>query len=313
MRAGGRIRPRRLGVALVAVAAAAWAAVPAGAGDGVLEIHPACATASGCFSGDAPGYPVVIDGSAGRSYRLTGDLVLPDANTTGILIGAPDVRIDLGGFRIVRAGCGEAVLDCTPSEGSGRGIVVSNFTAVRGVAVRNGSVVGMGDEGVLLGRQAEVRDVRARWNRGTGIEVLAGSTVTGCSAWENGDQGISAGSGSVVSGSSAAGNAGSGIWVFTGASVLGSATWANGEDGITAGEGSTVSGNTSFQNAGDGIEAGPGSTAAGNTVRANGGFGLRLGQGSAYRDNTITGNGGGTVEGGVQVGGNVCNGSGLCP
>ena len=304
----GRAEP-----ALAALLVCGLVATSAAAADGVVEIHPLCATTTGCFSGDAPGYPVVIDGSAGRSYRLTGDLVLPDADTTGILIGAPDVRIDLGGFRIVRAACGGAVVDCTPSEGSGRGIVVSNFTGVRGVAVRNGSIIGMGDEGLLLGRQAEVRDVRARWNRGTGIEVLAGSTVTGCAAWENGDNGIAAGSGSVVSGSSAAGNAGSGIWVFTGASVLGSAAWANGGDGITAGEGSTVSGNTCFQNAGDGIEAGPGSTAAGNTVRGNGGFGLRLGTGSAWRDNTVTGNAAGTVEGGVQVGGNVCNGSGLCP
>ena len=44
--------------------------------DGVLEINRACATNSGCFSGDSPGYPVTINGIAGRSYKLTSDIGL---------------------------------------------------------------------------------------------------------------------------------------------------------------------------------------------------------------------------------------------
>ena len=60
------------------------------AGEGVLEINQACAVnpVTGCFSGDAPGFPVTIDGSAGRSYLLTGDLVIPDPDTSGISISA---------------------------------------------------------------------------------------------------------------------------------------------------------------------------------------------------------------------------------
>ena len=44
--------------------------------DGVLEINHTCAVQTGCFSGDTAGYPVTIDGTAGRSYRLTGDLIV---------------------------------------------------------------------------------------------------------------------------------------------------------------------------------------------------------------------------------------------
>ncbi len=53
-------------------------APPAPAADGVVEISQACA-AAGCFRADVAGFPVTIDGSAGKSYRLTGDLTdLPD-------------------------------------------------------------------------------------------------------------------------------------------------------------------------------------------------------------------------------------------
>lgn len=34
------------------------------AGEGVVEINAVCA-AAGCFQGDAPGFPVTLDGSAG--------------------------------------------------------------------------------------------------------------------------------------------------------------------------------------------------------------------------------------------------------
>ncbi len=45
---------------------------PALAVDGVAEINQTCAVQTGCFGGDAAGYPVTIDGTAGTSYRLTG-------------------------------------------------------------------------------------------------------------------------------------------------------------------------------------------------------------------------------------------------
>ena len=56
-----------IGMALVLLSAS-----PALAVDGVLEINQVCADKTGCFSGDAAGFPVTI-GTAG-SYRLTGNL-----------------------------------------------------------------------------------------------------------------------------------------------------------------------------------------------------------------------------------------------
>jgi len=45
----------------------------------------------------------------------------------------------------------------------------------------------------------------------------------------------------------------------------------------------------------------------------NGGFGLTLSLNAAYRENVITDNTAGTVSGGLNAGGNICNGSLTCP
>ena len=55
----------------IALLAAAYAA---SASEGALEINQTCALQTGCFAGDGAGFPVTIDGSAGSSYLLTGDL-----------------------------------------------------------------------------------------------------------------------------------------------------------------------------------------------------------------------------------------------
>jgi hypothetical protein len=61
--------------------------------DGVIAINQARALAGGVTPGDAPGFPVIIN--APGSYRLTGDLTVPDANIYGIFIDASFVQIDL--------------------------------------------------------------------------------------------------------------------------------------------------------------------------------------------------------------------------
>jgi hypothetical protein len=43
--------------------------------DGVLEINQTCVVHTGCFAGDYVGFPVAITGVAGRSDRLTSDLI----------------------------------------------------------------------------------------------------------------------------------------------------------------------------------------------------------------------------------------------
>jgi hypothetical protein len=299
---------------LGALGLATLASIPASASDGVLEINQTCAIQTGCFAGDTPGLPVTINGSAGRSYRLTSDLVVASAATNGIEISADDVGIDLNNFAIRGpVVCSGTPLACTPS-GAGAGVGVTSST-ISGTSVRNGSVRGMGSFGVSLGVQAEVTGVRARGNGLFGLEARDGSVLTGNVAYQNGSIGIEAGSGSVVSGNSAYQNGGDGIQVSLGATVSGNTASRNGNDGINVGSGATVSGNTSYDNAGFGIRTVSGATVIGNTVRLNTGFGLVLGAWTGYRENVISSNTGGTVSGAsaVNLGDNVCNGLTVCP
>lgn len=95
--------------------------------------------------------------------------------------------------------------------------------------------------------------------------------------------------------------------------VSGNSIYQNEGDGILTGAVSTVSGNTAYFNAFDGIDAGSGSTVQRNTTRLNSGVGLKLGSGAAYRENVITNNTTGTVDGGVNMLSNSCNGATSCP
>ena len=267
-------------------------APPALAGGGVIEINQAAALAGGVTASDTPGFPVTLD-TAG-SYVLTGNLTVPDENTDGIVVSANDISIDLNGFAIIGpVTCSTNPVSCSHPSGTGSGVErVSSSN--HGTSVKNGSISGMGKNGVFLGRQAEVTNLRVRWNRLLGIYASYGSTVSGNTAYNNGDDGIYAWDGSTVSGNS---------------------VYYNGGNGIQAESGSTVSGNTVSNNGGDGIYAYSGSTVSGNTVRGNTGYGLRFGGfESAYSENVISGNTAGTVNGSaVQLGQNACDGNTTCP
>ena len=69
--------PRCLGP----LAALTVVALPTCAVDGVVLINQAAALAGNVTPGDTPGFPVVI--SVSGSYRLSGNLTVPDANTNG--------------------------------------------------------------------------------------------------------------------------------------------------------------------------------------------------------------------------------------
>ena len=285
------------------------------ASDGQLEINQACAVNTGCFSGDTPGFPVTIDGSAGRSYRLTGDLTIPSVDSDGILISASDISIDLGGFTIMGLACVGAQSNCTPSPvGEGSGVATINAFSDKypGISVNNGSIIGMGAHGVLLGNQAEVSSLRVRWNGTDGIRVRIGSMVSGNTAYQNGDDGISAGPGSTVSGNTADENRRRGIFADQGSTVSGNTVYGNVSTGIAVGNGSTVSDNTARGND-NGISASGGSTVYRNTLRQNRGFGLSLDATAAYRENVISSNFKGTVFGGLNMFSNSCNGKTSCP
>src|SRR5437016_7141953 len=74
-------------------------AMPTWAIDGVILIDQNKAMAGNVTPGDTPGFPVTI--TLPGSYRLAGNLTVPDANTSGIVIAADHVTIDLNGFAIL--------------------------------------------------------------------------------------------------------------------------------------------------------------------------------------------------------------------
>lgn len=310
-------------------------ATAAHAADGVLEINHTCALQTGCFAGDTPGYPVTIDGSAGRSYRLTSDLPVPGANVNGLLLSGNDLAIDLNGFSIIRSACSAATTSCTPTTGTGSAIDRAS-TANRGLSVRNGSVMGMGLFGVRLGEQAEVRNVRARWNRLDGINVSVGSLVVDNTAFDNGRHGVSTGAGATVRDNTLYDNGEDGVNVGTGTTVSGNTIYANDEEGIRSAGGSTISDNAVGQNGGTGISAGFGSLVSDNTVYSNADGGIVTGSGALVQRNALRDNAGYGVAAGndavcrdnaisspftepatlsceVDGGGNYCNGSSVCP
>ena len=187
-------------------------ASPALASDGVLGINQTCAQA-GCFNGDSPGWPVTIIRSG--SYRLTSNLNVPDENTNAIVVSANDVGIDLNNFAIIGSvTCSGEPLSCTPASGSGHGISVDNYLTRSHVTVKDGSITGMGSDGVRLCSQANVTSVKASHNNGSGINVRTGSTVSGNMVTNNG-HGIEMQSAGLISGNTIFANAGYGVHAVT--------------------------------------------------------------------------------------------------
>src|SRR5438552_9500675 len=87
---------------------------------GVVTIDQNRALAGGVTPGDTPGFPVTL--SLPGSYRLTGNLTVPNANTTAIQIAANYVTVDLNGFTIIGTTVctGTRVTSCNPN-GMGNG------------------------------------------------------------------------------------------------------------------------------------------------------------------------------------------------
>lgn len=176
--------------------------------DGVVLIDQNRALAGNVTPGDAPGFPVTI--TLPGSYRLSGNLTVPDANTSAIVIAASvtGVTIDLNGFTIAGPTvCGSFPIVCSPV---GSGIGVSAPSGARAVTVRNGTVVGMGANGVQLFSAANTVDnITALSNGGVGIATQL-ATVTNNRAMKNGFNGILVGN-SVVMHNLSVQNGGAGI------------------------------------------------------------------------------------------------------
>ena len=271
---------------------------PSTASDGVLEINQTCAAGPGCFSGDTAGYPITINGSAGRSYRLTSDLVVPNENTDGIQVNTSDVGIDLNNFSIIRSGCVGATTNCTALAGTGSGVEFQSSTN-RGNSVRNGSITGMGNMGVYLGEQSEVINLRVRWNRIAGMDLGIISTISGVVAFQNGGVGISGSLGSAISSSTAYQNGTDGIVSNSGSTVSDSTAYDNGDDGFDVSIGSTIRGNAAYSNGGNGIEATTACLVSDNSTYSNGLDGIFAGSGSIVSNNLAQSNGGDGIQAGL--------------
>lgn len=326
----GRARARTRAPLLVAAVLLATWPLASRADPGVLEIDQACAVVTGCFAGDAPGFPVTI--SAPGSYRLTSDLFSSDPDAVGIEGTARRVTLDLGGFTVsgpVSCTGQGASVSCSPA-GSGVGGIGVLFG--HDAAIRNGRVRGFARYGVFTLDGARIRDVDVESNGSAGVQVERRSLVISARIHRNADHGLRAGASVLFLDSAVVGNRANGATQSSGLLARNTAS-RNGDDGFAVGPGTIVQANAIDDNGDDGVQADTLCLIADNTIRSNGGSGVEdLGSGSvqrntlrsngsfgldttdsAYHENTIDGNAGGSVNGGVDLGANACNGAASCP
>ncbi|MCG3122781.1 MAG: hypothetical protein GIKADHBN_01184 [Phycisphaerales bacterium] len=143
----------------------------------LTDVEPRILVSQANTPGDNDATPAIFKITKPGSYYLGGD-VTGVAGRIGIEIDAPDVTLDLNGFT------------CKGVEGSLTGIRVNQSRAV----IRNGRVGFWGQGGIkFVGGQAyssEVRNVRAMFNTGIGIELTSYSSAIDCVAEYNTATGI---------------------------------------------------------------------------------------------------------------------------
>lgn len=304
---------------------------PAAAIDGSIGINQAQALAGGVTPGDAAGFPVTI--STPGSYILTGNLVVADLNTSGIKVDATTgVSLDLNGFTI-RGAC-PGVGGCALGAGSSLGIDATNSHAF---SLSDGRIIGFASNGVSAATRARISELFVEGNGKHGIVVSTDSEIQSSRAFDNADVGVVASSSTVRRCASESNR--DGMSIGGNSLVLENIVVSNTRNGILAtGTGVMVQRNIVAQNAADGIVAtasgalvvdnvaygnvlGGIAMGANGSVQRNASFGNAIGlylipiagNSPAYRDNTVGNSGVATVSGGVNLGGNLCNGTTSCP
>ncbi len=284
---------------------------PSRAVDGVIEIHQQAVLAAG-------GFPFQIMESG--SYRLTSNLDLrgtPGAqNVSAITVSVADVSIDLNGFAIIGPTVCPGIsvaepLACAPT-GSGRGISAGSPR----MSVSNGVLRGLGSVGISCGGDCRIERVKVENCGSTGIHAANSAILIANSARGNGGIGIESGGNSVIRENTLSNNGGAGLTTEGASVVANNTSHFNRGAGVVIGSASTVVANAITQNIGDGISASSsGNIVRDNSVFLNGGYGINfggVGSASAYVNNVLSANTLGSVNGGIQVGSNVCA-SALCP
>lgn len=255
--------------------------LPAQAVDGVIEINHAAAVAGGVTSGDTPGYPVTL--TAGASYRLTSDLRTSDGNTPIIEGVVPQIfgfnnsngaiRLDLNGFN-VRCFVGGIAPVGASCDGSAIGI---DFSAIQGAVIENGTVRGMGSDGILVGDSARIENVVALDNGDGGGGNRAGIRCTGSCE---------------IKDSVASDNDVYGIMTGLNSNIVDTRVIDNGSAGIRLGSYSTVRSSVIYSNDGPGILDSGYALILGNQISQNASFGVDSLNGAKYvvGNNTFVGN-----------------------
>jgi hypothetical protein len=165
------------------------------ASSGVVTIDQARAEAGGVTPGDAPGFPVTLS-QPGR-YRLTANLTIADANTSGIVITAPNVTLDLDGFTIAGpVTCAAYASPPTVCSGTGNGdgiaVVLADYNARAAILVANGTVRGMGRHGVHANSSFDGFRVERLFalNNGNAGLLVNGGAISDSQSSFNGQSGI---------------------------------------------------------------------------------------------------------------------------
>lgn len=185
--------------------------------DGVIEINHARALAGGVTPGDEPGYPVTLNQSG--SYRLTGNLTMPDKDTTGISAFGDDIVIDLNGFAIKGPNLCAVAPDGLTCGQNGLGLGV-HLQGSRG-AVRNGIVSGTGSDGVKVHNYTSVEHLQVSHVGGNGIDATGeGNHIRATTIAYARNHGIDAGDLGIVSGNAIVRAGNIGIHNGTGANLL---------------------------------------------------------------------------------------------
>jgi hypothetical protein len=129
----------------------------------------------------AGGFPYTI--TQAGSYKLSGNLIVPNGNVSAIMIAHDDVTLDLNGFSIIGpVDCSVTSNPCANSGPQmGHGIVAGTDLPVQGyfnITVRNGIISGVGADGVhLLGDSIRVEDLRIRNTGLSGGVAYSGNTL----------------------------------------------------------------------------------------------------------------------------------------
>lgn len=257
--------------------------------DGIILIDQNRALAGNVTPGDTPGFPVSI--TQPGSYKLSGNLTVPDSMTTAIEISSDFVTVDLNGFSII------GPVDCstlTPAglcngqKGRDTGVGIKAGVAFTSaicfnLTIRNGTIQGMGSSGIdIFGDSILVEYMNVRSNGADGMRT---SRLPGGSSSPQ-----------------------------TNVITMHNNAQLNRAAGISV-EAGLVTDNVASQNGATGIIVFLYGTVARNVCSYNVLGGLNLGQVS-YMDNTLARNGDNgaisQVTGGHNLGRNLC-GSVVCP